>query len=135
MALIEIPRTPSQRDLRWFGGILAVAMVIVGLICFQRWPTVACGFWAGAPVLLAVYYAVPPIRKPLFLAWMYAAYPLGWLLSHLFMAVLYYACVTPIGIALRLFGYDPLQLRRPQRASHWHQRPAPPPAERYFRQF
>jgi carbamoyltransferase len=93
------------------------------------------GYWLWPWSLLAVYYAVPLVQKPLFLAWMHAAYPLGWLLSHLFMAVLYYGCVTPIGMILRLFGYDPLQLRRPQRDSHWHQRPAPPPAERYFRQF
>jgi carbamoyltransferase len=135
MGLIELPRAPSERELRWFGCILAAALVMVGAICFKGAPTVAYGFWVAAVTSLVVYYAVPPVRCPLYLAWMYAAYPVGWVLSHVIMAVLYYGCVTPIGLVMRLFRYDPLQLRRTERASHWHQRPTPPPVERYFRQF
>jgi hypothetical protein len=135
MALIELRTTPSERELRWFGWILAAAWGLAGVLCFPRWPVVAYILWGVAVANLAIYYGVPAVRRPLFLAWMYVAYPLGWVLSHLVMMVVYYGCLTPIGILLRLLRYDPLQRRRPQRASHWHPRSAPPPPARYFRQF
>ncbi len=135
MPLIEIHRTPSQRELRWFGLILAAGLAVLGIISFRWLASATYVLWAVAILLLLIYYRFPSARRPVFLAWIYAAYPIGWVVSHLVMMAVYYGCVTPIGLVLRLVGYDPLQLRRPQRTSHWHQRPAPPPVPRYFRQF
>lgn len=138
MAIIEVNRNPGKGELAWFGLIfLAFFALIGGLLWFKfdrqgaaRW------VWIGASAVTLVYYAVPPVRRLLYLAWMYAAYPIGWLMSHLVLGMVFYLVFTPIGLIMRLVGRDPMERKlRKSDGSYWkehnpHQKPA-----RYFRQF
>jgi hypothetical protein len=67
---------------------------------------------------------------------MYAAYPIGWTISHLLLLIVYYVILTPVGLAMRLAGRDPLD-RSPDPAaeSYWVRRTPPDSPARYFRQF
>ena len=67
---------------------------------------------------------------------MTAIFPIGWVVSHLAMAAVYYVAVTPIGLVMRLVGRDPMerQLDR-ERATYWVERTRDGDADRYFRQF
>ena len=86
--------------------------------------------------LTALYFAVPPLRRPLFLGWIYATFPIGWTISHLLMAVIYYGVLTPIGLVLRLCGKDPVEKEIDSgRSSYWVEHPTKTDASRYFRQF
>ena len=61
--------------------------------------------------------------------------PIGWALSHLIIAVLFYALITPLGLLRRLLGRDPLALRAaPGADSYWAQRPPPDDGSSYLRQ-
>jgi hypothetical protein len=53
------------------------------------------------------------------------------------LASAYFGLVTPIGVAMRAVGADPLQNAIDRRAaSYWRRRPrGRPPLSRYFRQF
>lgn len=138
MALIRIDHNPSARNLLWFGGMLGLFLAIVGAMAWWRFhaPGVAQGFWIAAAVLVVAYYAIPPLRKPLYLGWMYAAFPIGFVMSYVILAATYYLVITPIGLALRLCGHDPLD-RRLDRSAKSYWRPHSPAADsrRYFRQF
>ncbi len=64
------------------------------------------------------------------------AFPVGWLMSRVLLAVLYYGVLTPIGVLLRLGGRDPLERRFDREAwSYWRPRPPAGDATSYFRQF
>jgi len=69
MALIEIKRDPSRRELRWFGVMFAVFFAIVGGLV--RWkfgvPAASTVIWLTAAGLTLLYYALPPLRRPLYL--------------------------------------------------------------------
>jgi hypothetical protein len=56
--------------------------------------------------------------------------------SHLLLLVVYYLVLTPIGLLMRLIGYDPLQ-RRFDRSAQSYWTPHDPAADdaRYFKQF
>ena len=137
MALIEINKNPSKRELQWFGLMLAAFLAVVGTIAYWRFAAVplAQGLWIACVPVLLIYYAVPAIRLPIYLGWLYATYPIGWTISHIVMAAVYYGCFTPIGWILRLVGYDPLTRKKPSADSYWIERPSQTPASRYFRQF
>jgi ABC-type uncharacterized transport system permease subunit len=74
--------------------------------------------------------------RPVFVGMSAAVYPIGWVVSHVLLAVVYYLVVTPTGVALRLVGRDPLQRRRDgDRQSFWIKRDGEPEVESYFRQY
>jgi hypothetical protein len=49
------------------------------------------------------------------------------------LALFFWCLLTPVGLGLRLLGKDPLQLRRPPRATTcWHPAREPNPLDRLF---
>jgi len=56
--------------------------------------------------------------------------------SFVILAAIYYAVLTPIGLLMRLVGYDPMCRRRDANAaSYWTSREPVDDVRRYFRQF
>ena len=72
----------------------------------------------------------------IFLGWMYAAFPIGWTISHLLLFVVYFLIFTPVGLVLRWTGRDLLERNADTNASsYWKKRSVPGSMSRYFRQF
>ena len=137
MPLIELKRNPSRRELRWFGVLLALFAAIVGALF--RWqfkmPAVAQIVWPLGGATAALYYLVPPIRRPVYMGWMYMAYPIGWVVSHALLAAIYYVLFTLTGMLMRLVGYDPMERRFDRSAStYWVPHNPHGDTARYFRQ-
>ena len=75
------PRTPS--DLKWFGVILFVVFAAIGRVIGWRFdsPRAAQSIAGFGLVLAAIYYAVRPLRLPMFLLWTAATAPIGRVVS------------------------------------------------------
>lgn len=139
MALVEINWDPSRRDLRQFAGIwFPLFFLLVGGYVYQRtgaWG-LALAVWASALVVSIAAYCVPALARWIFVGWMCAVFPIGWTVSHLVLAVVYFLVLTPTGLLLWLFGYDPMRRRFDRTAdSYWIRRPDGAEVARYFRQF
>ncbi len=139
MGVIEINRNPSRRDLLVFGVLLVVFTGVLGLVTHFVWnsPVVARWIWIGGGGLSLLHFAVPPLRRFVYLGWMYAAFPIGWTISHVFLTIVYFGVVTPTGLLLRLFGYDSMSRRDRSEGStsYWEGCSGPEDRKRYFRQF
>ena len=138
MAVIDINTNPSDKELRWFGLMLLVFVAIVGALA--RWqfasPDGARLVWTAGGGLAAVYLVAPPLRRWIFLGWVYAAFPIGWTVSHLVLAAIYYLVFMPIGLVLRLTKGDPLERRLDRSAStYWTPHTPSRDVRRYFRQY
>lgn len=139
MSLIELKTEASAKELAWFGVGLLAAAGVAGVMLWRATGEIAASqyVWSGGVLVSVVYYLVPPWRRPIFLGWMYATYPIGWVMSHVLLALIYFGILTPIGCVMRVVGYDPLARRRESaRRSYWteRERRAADPS-RYFRQF
>lgn len=136
MSLIKIKRRPSVRDLRVF-AILSVifAAGLAYMLKSKGWPQSA-GIIAGLGLLIGFAGAWCPHRiKPVFIGAVYVTFPIGYVVSHLVLAVIYYLVITPIGLIMRLVGYDPLKRRfDPEAKSYWITRKSDRGAATYFRQ-
>jgi hypothetical protein len=67
---------------------------------------------------------------------MYAAFPIGWVVSHVMLALIYYGVMTPIGLVMRLLGRDPLKRKLDRSAdTYWEPREPIANSKRYFQQF
>lgn len=123
-------RRPGTRTLRQFGGLLALGGAAV--MIFGEDLGVA-GLIVG--LLGAVGLALPRALAPLYVGWMAAVFPLGWLVSRLVLALLFCGLVTPIGVLLRLAGRDALARRRRSCPSYWARRREVMDSAQYFRQY
>jgi hypothetical protein len=137
MSLIEKNREPGPRELKWFGLLLALFFILIGaLIGWQSGSrTVAVVLAAIGLGVATIYYAVPPLRRTIFLVWMALVYPIGWTISHLLLALTYYLVLTPIGLILR-WVRDPMQRSFDASApTYWTEHDPASDPKRYFRQF
>ena len=74
--------------------------------------------------------------RGVYVVWMAAVFPIGWLVSHLLLAAIYYLVITPIGIMMRVCGYDPMQRRWDRQATtYWKPRRDTDDPKRYFKQY
>jgi hypothetical protein len=137
MALIEINWNPGRRELKQFALLWIAFFGLIGAYCLWAKGSMpaATVSWIAAVAGVPGYFQ-PGLLRPVYVVWMALALPIGWVVSHLLLLVVYYLVVTPIGLLMRLFGYDPLQRRIDRTAtSYWvaHEQAADP--SRYFKQF
>ena len=139
MAVIEINRNPTRRQLNQFGFIWLGFLVLFGAIARFKLdaPNLALGLWVAALVVPVVGWLIPSVMRAVFLGMSYAAWPIGFVVSHVILALVYYLVFTPVGLAMRIFGYDPMKRGFDESvSSYWVTRdPAAAETKRYFRQF
>jgi cytochrome bd-type quinol oxidase subunit 2 len=138
MAILEINWRPVNRDLRLFAIVQLVVAAVCAWLLHRRLGAgaVAIGLLSASLIATAAGLMWPQVLRPLFVVWMAAAFPVGWVMSHLMLGIVYYGVVTPIGFALRWRGRDALQIKScPEAETYWSVRPPAPEPTRYFRQF
>lgn len=136
MSLIRINRSPSNRQLTVFGVAWFLVLGLLG------WRFRAKGYDTLFQALWLLAVGVPiggllsrPFIRVVYLALSYATYPIGFAVSRVLLALLYYLALTPIGLTMRLFRYDPLARRfDPDAPSYWIRREGSKSAETYFNQ-
>lgn len=137
MPLLRVNRHPSRIQLMLFALLwMAVAILLRGRALAHGHGLLAraCGV-AALCSPGAFVFGWEGLRR-FYVGACYAAYPLGWIVSHVLLAGIYYLLFTPVGGLLRLFNHDPLQRRFDRgAATYWQPRPPAPPAETYFRPY
>ena len=88
----------------------------------------------GAAQLLALLAGIRHLALGIYVVMTLVAFPIGFVLSHVIMLVIYYLVITPIALVFRVMGRDVLGRRlEPQRASYWTERSKPRDAASYFK--
>lgn len=144
MKLVEINWKPTDRQLRQFGLIALVALPglawwfsgrpgLSGWTPGQQWAVGLLGVLGAALALLALVR--PQLLRPVFLAAMIAALPIGLVISELILLLIYFGLFTPIALFFRLTGRDALGRKLERNAkSYWTPKAQPAGPESYFRQ-
>jgi hypothetical protein len=138
MAVIEIDRNPGPRTLRQFAGLFLIAFGVLGYVVFRRSGTVeiAAAIWFVAALVGTLGLLRPAAIRLVYVGMIYLAFPIGWVVSHVVLALVLYLVLTPIGLVLRLAGRDPLARGFDREAgSYWTPHREADSMERYFRQF
>jgi len=148
VALVKLDLNPSTRKLNQFGAIAAVLFGVVGAFVLLRGTLFGVEFsssgaqtasWLlfGAAAVVALSAAVVPRGlRPFFVVLSMVTMPIGFVLSYVLLFLMYFGVFTPIGIAMRLTGWDPMQrVRAADATTYWRRRGAPAAAARYFNQY
>jgi hypothetical protein len=110
-----------------FAALLAMLGVWHGS---ARWP-----FWLGVTVVMLVLaLAAPKLLAPFNRVWTKFGLLLHAIVSPMILATIFYGCIAPVGLLMRLSGNDPLHLRYNADAdTYWINRNPPGPQPDTFR--
>ncbi len=137
--MIEIRRNPSTRELRLFAALIFPAFwTVVALLLHTRlgWSNVALTIAVAAVCISIAGFVEPRFMRLVYLGMIMATYPIGFVVSHILLAVVYYVVFTGVAVLLRLLGRDPMNRKlEPSAPTYWLDREATADTERYFRQY
>lgn len=124
--------TESRAESRKFGFVVGGAFVLAGALLAvagsRRAGPVAA---AAGSVLVLLAAAAPAALEPVRRGWMAFARALGRVNTAVFLSVVFFLVLTPLGLLLRLAGRDELDRRR-RGSSTWHPYPARNGDPRHF---
>lgn len=134
----DVVRSADETSLRRFGRIyLPCGFLLLGAFfgyVSRSWTT-AYALWAVGAVLALGSALSPKLNRLVFFGLAGLTFPIGWVVFHVVLAVVYFLVITPIGLGMRLFGRDALGLDARGATTYWRKRPPAPAVDRYFRQF
>lgn len=148
MAFVTIDWKPGERHLRGFGTACVVAFGALGAWALWRHSVfgvslgpeaaqrVAGVLWGLAAVCGVLRWAAPVWLRPLYVGLTAVSLPIGFVMSHLVVGIVFFGVVTPIALVFRLMGRDPLQRKFDRSAAtYWTRRSRVVDLARYYRQF
>jgi TRAP-type C4-dicarboxylate transport system permease small subunit len=133
----DVIAPPPQKLLRQFAGIFLV--FFLGLAGWRVWQGHA-DTWAMVLASMALAVGLVGLVRPsairfIYTGWMIVAFPIGWTVSRVALAIVFYAVITPVAFVFRLMRRDDLQLHRGEKgAPYWKPKPSPESVRDYFRQ-
>ena len=138
MALIDLPTEPGPLERKLFGALVVLFCGLIGgfLMWKLDWDAVAWVLWSIGALVATVYYAVPPLQNRIYRGWLMTFYPIGFVISHVVLAAIWYLLFTPIALLRRLIRGDPLKRGpEPDAETYWIDRDGPVESSRYFKQY
>ena len=128
----------SPRTLRQFAGAWLVFISILGAQQYFARGRHTLGI---ACIAAALGFGILGLVKPPAVRWLFVSlttieFPIGWVISQIMLAVMFYVVLTPIALVFRLIGRDVLQRKpAPGRSSFWLPKRMPADIRSYFRQY
>ncbi len=100
----------DSKELRKFGLLVGGVFGVIGV-----WPVIRYGeairFWAVVPaaLLASLGLMAPGFLAPIFKVWMKVGHLLGMVNTRIILGILYFGLITPMGMVMRLFGWDSMR--------------------------
>ena len=137
MGLVDADLHPDDRKLKSF----ATAAFIAGAAAAFTFYALGAGLAAAAVAAagLSVFLSsivCPAVTRAVYVGLVAAVWPIGWVVSFLLLAAVYFLVLTPVGLFFRLVGRDELGLRTDRSApTYWQETRRDSDQRRYFKQF
>jgi len=127
----------SDTELRTFAFTLSCALGFLGGLVLWRKGETGFILWVIGMVILSMGLLKPRLLGPIHRGWMGMSFLMGFFMTHLILALMYYLVFTPVALVMRALGKDPLRRRHDHNVtSYWIRRPRTEfPRESYERMF
>ena len=135
MKLISINWHPTDQQLRQFGFACLIAFPLLAWI----WGGGSQAVLVAAAIGLActvIGWSMPRALNPLYVVLSLLAAPLGLVVGEIFLLLIFFGVILPIGLAFRLRRRDALHLQMDRTCdSYWQPKKQPTGPASYLRQF
>ena len=118
----EIKNIKSEKsDIRNFGITLGIILLLISGFLFWK-EKESYQIFSGIGITLSlIAIAIPSFLKPVYWMWMIFGIILGWFMTRVILSLLFYVLFTSIGLTLRFFGKQFLELRWDKsKESYWN---------------
>jgi len=113
----------NKKELRSFGVTIGVILLVIAGFLFIKEKELFQIFIYIAGSFIGLGIIIPFILKPIYLVWMIFAVLLGWFMTRVILSLLFYMIISPIGLFLRVFGKDILEIKKQVvQGSYWNKR-------------
>jgi len=138
MAIVDINWNPSKKELKVFSLLLIVFFAIVAWLAHGKGASIeTTSLIAGGGAIVGIAGVLSPaFIRVVYVVWMAAVFPIGFVVSNVVLAVVFYGVVWPIGLLTKLTDRNALQsgLDR-ETKTYWNVRQSVKDPRRYFRQY
>jgi hypothetical protein len=133
----DLPLKPTPRMLRQFAAAWVVAFLLLALHQGSARGHPTAGYALGAIGLAGLPgLLLPRLMKWPFIVATLVTFPIGWVVSQIVLALMFYAVLTPVALWFRWRGRDELHLRpKPGNGSQWVGKPETTDPGRYLKQY
>lgn len=115
----------GEKELREFALTIGAVLVLISGLALWRGKASGAYFLISGLLFIGFGAARPELLKPLQKVWMAFSAVIGFFMSRVILAILFYCVVAPIGVVMKLFGKDILDQRVSSvRPSYWRERSA-----------
>ena len=134
----DLPLKPTARALRQFAGAWLIFFLAAGVHRYVARGQHEVGI---AVCVMALVVGGIGLIRPAAVCWLFVgatvlAFPIGWVVSQIMLAVMYYGIITPLAVWFRIRGRDLLSRKpAPNRPSFWMPKRTPEDMGAYFRQY
>jgi hypothetical protein len=133
----DIPFDPTKRTLKQFGGLCTLFFGGFALweefVRHRNTAAIVLGVMAAAGGFFGLVW--PMALRWVFVGWMIAVFPIGWVISRIVLGFMFYGAFTPIAMIFRLRKRDALHRLPQQTTTYWTEKTAPTDIKSYYRQF
>lgn len=103
----DLQRLDTHRDtLRKFSFVISISLFLIAAVLFIKGNNLFVVLFLIGAIVLAIGQIKTMVLKYVYLGWMAIAITVGWVISRIFITVIFYFIITPWGIVLRLFRKD-----------------------------
>jgi hypothetical protein len=127
----------NRKEWKKFAIGLSIIVAIIATIQYFYNHTIYIYLYISSILILLIGLISPIIIKPIFILFSYLGFVLGWFMTRLILAFLFYLIFTPIGLLIKLTGKKLLDTKFPGNGeSYWIDRDnSDYTVENYERQF
>ena len=110
---------PPRQSARSFGFSIGAVCGLMAAFSFWRGHDMRAWGWTAVSIaLLAPAFLYPSLLRVPSAVWWRFARALGWVNARVLLSAFFFLVLTPLGLAMRLGGWDPMQRRR-GRSTGW----------------
>ncbi len=139
----DVNWNPGRAERRKFAlsliiGFPVIAALFTALALLKTHAAKPFFVWLGAVGCLIgfVFWLLPQIARPFYVVWYALGCSIGIIIGNIMFAAFYFLVVTPLGLALRLLGRDPLRKTFNRvTPTYWQEAKKGIDPKRYYRQF
>jgi preprotein translocase subunit SecG len=103
----------SKKALRKFGISVGIAFCVLALVVGfkDRYPSARTILGSVGSLLVVMGLIAPRMLRAVYRSWMALAFSIGWVVSRILLAIVFFVMITPIALLARLTGKEFLKLK------------------------